>query len=229
MVERKSRAAWLPHAILLAGVMIFAFPIYTTLIGSTHDAATIGRGDLPLYPGAHGGRELRAGVVAGKRGARQGLPGGADDGQQLPDGGGHRGGQDRGVADLGLRGGLLRVPAPHVLLLDDLHHPDAAGGGADHPDVQGGVRSPPDRHLRRADPAPDRLRHRDPAVPSVLHDDPGRAGGGGQDRRGRPAALLPPHPAAALADQHRGAVRDPVSLRLEPVPLAAPDHDQHAT
>jgi sn-glycerol 3-phosphate transport system permease protein len=33
--------------------MIFAFPIYTALIGSTHDAATIGRGDLPLYPGPH--------------------------------------------------------------------------------------------------------------------------------------------------------------------------------
>ena len=54
MVERKSRAAWLPHAILLAGVMVFAFPIYIALIGSTHDAATIGRGGLPLYPGAHG-------------------------------------------------------------------------------------------------------------------------------------------------------------------------------
>jgi sn-glycerol 3-phosphate transport system permease protein len=53
MVERKSRASWLPHATLLLGVLVFAFPIYTALIGSTHDAATIGRGDLPLYPGAH--------------------------------------------------------------------------------------------------------------------------------------------------------------------------------
>jgi sn-glycerol 3-phosphate transport system permease protein len=54
MVERKSRAAWLPHAMLLAGVVIFVFPIYTALIGSTHDAGTIGRGDLPLYPGEFG-------------------------------------------------------------------------------------------------------------------------------------------------------------------------------
>ena len=54
MVERKSRAAWLPHAMLLAGVLVFAFPIYTALIGSTHDAGTIGRGDLPLYPGTFG-------------------------------------------------------------------------------------------------------------------------------------------------------------------------------
>jgi sn-glycerol 3-phosphate transport system permease protein len=55
MVEPKSRAAWLPHAILLAGVLVFAFPIYTAVIGSTHDAGTIGRGGLPLYPGAHAG------------------------------------------------------------------------------------------------------------------------------------------------------------------------------
>jgi sn-glycerol 3-phosphate transport system permease protein len=55
MVERKSRAAWLPHAILLAGVLVFAFPIYTAVIGSTHDAGTIGRGGLPLYPGTHAG------------------------------------------------------------------------------------------------------------------------------------------------------------------------------
>jgi len=54
MVERRSRAAWLPHALLLAGVLVFAFPIYTALIGSTHDAGTIGRGGLPLHPGAFG-------------------------------------------------------------------------------------------------------------------------------------------------------------------------------
>ena len=54
MVEGRSRAAWLPHAVLTAGVLIFAFPIYMALIGSTHDAATIGRGSLPLYPGEWG-------------------------------------------------------------------------------------------------------------------------------------------------------------------------------
>jgi sn-glycerol 3-phosphate transport system permease protein len=54
MVEAKSRAAWLPHAVLAAGVLIFAFPIYMALIGSTHDAGTIGRGRLPLYPGDAG-------------------------------------------------------------------------------------------------------------------------------------------------------------------------------
>lgn len=40
-----------PHLILMLGVLIFAFPIYVTVIGSTWDAGTIGRGNLPLTPG----------------------------------------------------------------------------------------------------------------------------------------------------------------------------------
>ena len=40
-------------------------------------------------------------------------------------------------------------------------------------------------------------------------------------RRGRPDEVLPRHPAAAVADQYRGALRDLVHLRLEPVSLAA--------
>lgn len=40
-----------PHIVLIVGVLIFAFPIYVTLIGSTWDAATIGRGNLPMIPG----------------------------------------------------------------------------------------------------------------------------------------------------------------------------------
>ena len=51
MVEGRSGRAWLPHFILMLGVVIFAFPIYMALMGSTHDAGTIGRGSLPLYPG----------------------------------------------------------------------------------------------------------------------------------------------------------------------------------
>lgn len=40
-----------PYLVLTMGVLIFAFPIYVTVIGSTWDAATIGRGNLPLTPG----------------------------------------------------------------------------------------------------------------------------------------------------------------------------------
>jgi len=34
------------------GRVVFAFPIYFALIGSTHDAATIATGRMPLLPGA---------------------------------------------------------------------------------------------------------------------------------------------------------------------------------
>ncbi|MCX7931887.1 MAG: sn-glycerol-3-phosphate ABC transporter permease UgpE [Rhodovarius sp.] len=50
MLERRS--LW-PHLWLGLGVLVFAFPIYITLVGSTHDVATIGRGDVPLLPGPH--------------------------------------------------------------------------------------------------------------------------------------------------------------------------------
>jgi sn-glycerol 3-phosphate transport system permease protein len=50
--RRQRREAWVTHACLILGVLIFAFPIYLTLIGSTHDVNTIGRGDVPLLPGA---------------------------------------------------------------------------------------------------------------------------------------------------------------------------------
>jgi len=59
---------------LSLGVLVFAFPIYLTLIGSTHDASTIGRGDVPLLPGPLGA-ENYAHAWAGTGGGRiQGSP-----------------------------------------------------------------------------------------------------------------------------------------------------------
>ncbi|MBS3932771.1 MAG: sn-glycerol-3-phosphate ABC transporter permease UgpE [Truepera sp.] len=45
------RNRWLPHLILTLGALVFVFPIYLALIGSSHDAGTIGRGQMPLLPG----------------------------------------------------------------------------------------------------------------------------------------------------------------------------------
>ncbi len=39
------------HVILLTAVIIFAFPVFLAFIGSTWDAGTIGRGQMPLTPG----------------------------------------------------------------------------------------------------------------------------------------------------------------------------------
>ena len=44
----------LPHLVLLAGIGIVAFPVYLALVASTHDAATIANGQMPLTPGSHG-------------------------------------------------------------------------------------------------------------------------------------------------------------------------------
>ncbi|MBB5694028.1 sn-glycerol-3-phosphate ABC transporter permease UgpE [Muricoccus pecuniae] len=51
--RRRLASRLLAHAALLLGVAIVAFPIWMTLVGSTHDAGTIGRGDVPLLPGSH--------------------------------------------------------------------------------------------------------------------------------------------------------------------------------
>ena len=47
------RNRWLPHVVLLVGVVVFLFPIYLAFIGSTHDTGTIARGEMPLTMGPH--------------------------------------------------------------------------------------------------------------------------------------------------------------------------------
>ena len=51
MAAQRRSVDWLPHLVLVLGVAIFAFPIYFAVIGSTWDASTIGRGQMPLLPG----------------------------------------------------------------------------------------------------------------------------------------------------------------------------------
>jgi sn-glycerol 3-phosphate transport system permease protein len=56
---------WLPHAILLAGVAIVAFPIYVTLVASTLSVADIVNAPMPLIPGSHGLDSYREALFAG--------------------------------------------------------------------------------------------------------------------------------------------------------------------
>jgi len=50
MIARQTRN--LPvHLVLITAVILFAFPVYLALIGSTWDAGVIGRGQMPLTPG----------------------------------------------------------------------------------------------------------------------------------------------------------------------------------
>jgi sn-glycerol 3-phosphate transport system permease protein len=59
------RGGWGTHAILVAAVIAFALPIWIVLVGSTHDAATIGRGEVPLLPGPHALENYRSAWSAG--------------------------------------------------------------------------------------------------------------------------------------------------------------------
>ena len=66
--RRRRRDRFLTHAWLLLGVLVFAFPIWITLVGSTHDAATIGRGDVPLLPGGEAAANYAAAWATGGAG-----------------------------------------------------------------------------------------------------------------------------------------------------------------
>uniref|UniRef100_UPI0038D1BB02 sn-glycerol-3-phosphate ABC transporter permease UgpE n=1 Tax=Paracraurococcus ruber TaxID=77675 RepID=UPI0038D1BB02 len=62
------RPDWVAHAVLLLGVLLFFLPIWIVLMGSTHDAATIGRGEVPLLPGGHALENYRAALEQGGAG-----------------------------------------------------------------------------------------------------------------------------------------------------------------
>jgi sn-glycerol 3-phosphate transport system permease protein len=53
MIEHRRFGNLLPHLVLLAGVVVVAFPVYLALIASTQDNAVIANGQMPLYPGSH--------------------------------------------------------------------------------------------------------------------------------------------------------------------------------
>jgi sn-glycerol 3-phosphate transport system permease protein len=46
------RSHWGTHLVLVIGVLVFAFPIWVTLVASTQDSGSIGRGDMSLLPGS---------------------------------------------------------------------------------------------------------------------------------------------------------------------------------
>ena len=52
MVEHRPWNDIIAYAILTLGVFIVAFPVYLAFIASTHDAATVVGGNMPLSPGS---------------------------------------------------------------------------------------------------------------------------------------------------------------------------------
>src|SRR5580704_13568049 len=45
------QSAWVPHAILIAGLAIVLFPIYVAFVASTHELSAILEAPMPLVPG----------------------------------------------------------------------------------------------------------------------------------------------------------------------------------
>ena len=53
MVERRPWMTLLSHAVLIAGVLVVAFPLYLTFVASTQTAQDIVQAPMPLLPGSH--------------------------------------------------------------------------------------------------------------------------------------------------------------------------------
>jgi sn-glycerol 3-phosphate transport system permease protein len=51
--RRRRNGAILTHGLLLLSVALFALPIWIVAMGSTHDVATISRGEVPMLPGPY--------------------------------------------------------------------------------------------------------------------------------------------------------------------------------
>jgi sn-glycerol 3-phosphate transport system permease protein len=52
MVSARSRA-WIPHAILIAGLLVVLFPVYVAFVASSLDLSSILEAPMPLLPGRH--------------------------------------------------------------------------------------------------------------------------------------------------------------------------------
>ncbi|MBM3128708.1 MAG: sn-glycerol-3-phosphate ABC transporter permease UgpE [Chloroflexi bacterium] len=62
------------HLILAVAVVVFAFPVYLAVIGSTWDAGTIGRGQMPLTPGPDGIENYTNALTSARGGRIIGYP-----------------------------------------------------------------------------------------------------------------------------------------------------------
>ena len=72
MVEHRPLSDIIAYTILTLGIFIVAFPVYLALIASTHDAATVVGGNMPLTPGGHTLENYyRAIFVGGARAIRE--------------------------------------------------------------------------------------------------------------------------------------------------------------
>lgn len=53
MIERRPFLDFLTHLVLIAGVIVIAFPLYVTIVASTQTAQEVARAPMSLWPGSH--------------------------------------------------------------------------------------------------------------------------------------------------------------------------------
>ncbi|HEX8166508.1 MAG TPA: sn-glycerol-3-phosphate ABC transporter permease UgpE [Beijerinckiaceae bacterium] len=68
MVESRRHRSLVAYLVLAIGVVIVAFPVYVAIIASTHDAATLINGNMPLTPGGETIENYRRTVLVGTAG-----------------------------------------------------------------------------------------------------------------------------------------------------------------
>ena len=65
MVERRTTIGVLAHAVMIAGVLIVAFPLYLAFVASTHTAQEIVQAPMPLLPGSNFWGSYKAALLGG--------------------------------------------------------------------------------------------------------------------------------------------------------------------
>ena len=59
------RSAWVPHAILIAGLVVVLFPVYVAFVASSHELSAILEAPMTLVPGRLLFANIREGLAAG--------------------------------------------------------------------------------------------------------------------------------------------------------------------
>jgi sn-glycerol 3-phosphate transport system permease protein len=65
MIERRPVLDFVSHAVLIAGAVLIAFPIYVAFVASTHSLEDVMRMPMPLWPGEHFLENYRQVLTAG--------------------------------------------------------------------------------------------------------------------------------------------------------------------
>lgn len=71
MIEQRPLTTLFSHIVLIAGVIVVAFPIWITFVAASHDAVRMSQVPLPLLPGGHFFENLHAAITQGVGNARE--------------------------------------------------------------------------------------------------------------------------------------------------------------